>query len=301
MQITNVHELPEALVRALTYDDYDYAEAGDISVTGLIQPVRIRQLTKRYQAEIVEDASDLIWRLIGNIGHKIVERGAPENTFSEERLKLGMHRWTITGKVDLMRTAVKNIDGWNTDEYAIEDFKFRSVWAAKDIKPEDEKQLNLYALIARHNRFNVTELRIVSVLRDWSKLRATREPDYPRAGVTVREIPLWPVDRQEAFMSERVHAHQAGETLADDDLPICTPEERWAKPDTWAVKKRGNKRALRVLESADDADAYIAGSAASYPLEIEHRVGQDVRCLNYCAVKNMCSYGRSLSDAIVDS
>jgi len=224
MQYTNKHNLPEALVKALVFDDYDYEKAGDISATGLIQPPRIGQLTKRHSKEITEDVSDLIWRMAGSIGHKIIERGAPFDTFSEERLSTQLHGWTITGKVDLMRT--HNGYAHQRDKYAIEDFKFRSVWAAKDAKPEDEAQLNIYATLARHNRFEIELLRIISVLRDWSKLRASREPDYPQVGVVVREVPLWSVEEQEAFLGQRVRAHQQAEKLADDDLPLCTEEER---------------------------------------------------------------------------
>jgi hypothetical protein len=301
-QYTNEHNLPEAMVRALTHDDYDYERAGNISVTGLIQPPRIRQLTRRHQEEITEDVSDLIWRMAGSIGHKIVERGAPANTFSEERLATQLHGWTITGKVDLLRTHTAVL--WNGestgqstmprgDEYAIEDFKFRSVWAAKDPKIEDEQQLNLYALLARHNHFNVTQLRIISVLRDWSKLRASREPDYPQVGVVVREIPLWSPEEQEAFLGERVRAHQKAAELADDDLPLCTDEERWAKPEMWAVKKKGAKRASSLHSSLESAKASIVFTPAG-TFEIEHRAGSYPRCLHYCAVSQFCSFGRQL-------
>lgn len=292
---TNEHNLPDAMVKALVFDDYDYHAAGDISATGIIQPPRIRQLTKRHRKEITEDVSELIWRMAGSIGHKIVERGAGPNVFSEERLTMQLAGWTITGKVDLMRTAVTNIDGWNTDTYAIEDFKFRSVWAAKDLKPEDEQQLNIYATLARHNRFCVTELRIISVLRDWSKLRATREKDYPQVGVAVREIPLWEQNIAESFLEYRVIQHQEAEKLSDGNLPMCTQEERWHKPDTWAVKKKGNKRATKVLETHADAAEMIRAMGGNF--EVEHRLGEDVRCLNYCAVRQFCSYGKSLAPA----
>lgn len=290
MNYTNTLNLPEAMVNALIYDDYDYEKAGDISGTGLNQPVRIRQLTKRHDKEITEDVSELIWKMQGNIGHKIVERGAPANTFSEERLSTQLHGWIITGKVDLMRT--------HGDEFAIEDFKFRSVWAAKDAKPDDERQLNLYALLARHNGFNVTQLRIISVLRDWSKLRAAREPDYPQVGVVVREVPLWSPEEQEAYLGQRVRAHQQAEELADDDLPMCSPEERWRKPDVWAVVKKGNKRAKKLFETEADAAEMIREMGG--PFDVIKRPGEDTRCLHYCAVREYCSYGKTLGASVIE-
>src|SRR5690348_15581374 len=98
MEWTNVADLPQPLASAIMFSDYD--TVGDISVTGLIQPVRIRQLTKRHSAEITEDVSDGIWRLIGSIGHKILERSNTVNHLAEERLTTTLHGWTISGKAD---------------------------------------------------------------------------------------------------------------------------------------------------------------------------------------------------------
>jgi hypothetical protein len=85
------------------------------------------------------------------------------------------------------------------------------------------------------------------------------------------------------------------EQVADDELPMCTPEERWHKPDTWALKKKGNKRALRVYDSELDAEEHFRnGTMNGLKLEVEHRLGSDPRCESYCKVKEFCSYGRSL-------
>ena len=43
MKITNKQNLPESLVRAVSYSDYDRGDA-DISVTGLLNPPRIAVL-----------------------------------------------------------------------------------------------------------------------------------------------------------------------------------------------------------------------------------------------------------------
>ena len=288
MQITNLHDLPASLVRAVTYDDYDYAKAGDISVTSLILPPRIRQLMKRHAAEITEDATERIWRLIGSVGHKIVERAADPNEFTEERLSATVNGWTITGKVDILREA---------GGYVIEDMKFTSVWAIKDEKPDWTQQLNLYAHLAREHGFDIKALRIIAVLRDWSKPKAAREKekDYPQVGVVVREVPLWSPKEQETFLSNRVVDHQMAEKWSDDQLPMCTPDERWRKPDVWAVKKKGNKRAIKLFETEHEAAEMVSlANSFDHGLIVEHRPGQDVRCLSYCNVRQFCQYGRSL-------
>lgn len=279
MHWTNTENLPQPLVSAIQFSDYD--SVGDISVTGLIQPPRIRQLTKRHNNEIVEDISEGIWRLIGSVGHKILERSNTDNHLSEERLTTKLLGWTISGKADLL-----------APNGTLDDYKFRSVWAMKDAKPEDEEQLNLYALLYRHNGFEIEQARIIAVLRDWSKTRASREPDYPQVGVVIREIPLWAPGKQQAFLERRVKLHQKTQELPDDDLPLCTGAERWHQPDTWAVKKKGNKRAVRVFDDKEGAAAFLLRSEAPY--EIEFRPGVDTRCLHYCAVREFCSYGKTL-------
>ena len=55
--------------------------------------------------------------------------------------------------------------------------------------------------------------------------------------------------------------HQEARVLFDleNDLGLCTDEERWKKNDTWAVKKKGQKRALRVLNSEEEAKNILLG------------------------------------------
>lgn len=291
MKWTNNLNLPQPLASAIMADYYD--KVGDISANGLVLPPRIRQLEIRHDDEIVEDVSDGIWRLIGNIGHKILERADTTNHLPEERLTARVAGWVVSGKPDLL--------GPDSPDMTLDDYKFPSVWAMLRSKPEWEAVGNVYAWLYRQNGFEVKRARIVAVLRDWSKLRAKREPDYPQVGVVVREIPLWKPGDQWDFVRLRVIAHQIAhryryvsyhhvdDANADNDLPLCTPEERWHKPDTWAVKKKGNKRARRVYDSLLEAETnQIVGE------EIEHRPGVDVRCQSYCRVAQFCAHGRAV-------
>jgi len=286
MNYTNEANLPAPFVSAVINDKYDYAAAGDLSATGAILPPRIRELTRRHNNELTEDVSDRVWMLIGDIGHTILERSGADNVIQEERLSTELHGWTVTGKVDLIAE--------HAGAYSIQDWKFTSVWAVKDMKPEWEQQLNIYAALAAANGFHISKLQIVAILRDWSKLRAAREKDYPQVGVVVRDVPLWLPGKQAGYLSERVLLHQAAQHMADDDLPLCTEEERWRKPDVWAVKKKGGKRALKLFDSDISAQIYRNADAN---LTVEHRPGEDSRCLHYCAVKEFCSYGKTLAPA----
>jgi hypothetical protein len=285
--ITNNANLPESVVRAVSLDEYDYEAAGDISASALSKSPRQLWLERRHKHEILEDAADLIWRMIGNIGHKIAERAAHPNSLVEERLSTTVLGWVLTGKCDLL---------YEQDGYGIDDFKFTSVWAVKDEKPEWTAQLNTYAWLAKQHGFDIKRLRIIAILRDWSKLKAAREQDYPPVGVVVREVPLWSEEKQRQYIWDRVAQHQDAANYEDDYMVYCTDEERWAKPDTWAVKKKGAKRALRVTEN--EADAVFVASSRTDAVYIEHRPGnKTVRCDHYCDVKNFCSQWKSLKSA----
>jgi len=284
MKYTNQAGLPAPLVAAITYSDYD-GESYDITASGLVTPPRIRQLMKRHSKEITEDVSDRIWALIGSVGHAILERAPADNVFREERLVAEMQGWSIGGKVDLLR-----MEG---EQYGIDDYKLTSIWATKDEKPEWTFQLNVYAWLARQHGFNITQLRIVNILRDWSKPRAAREKDYPQVGVVIREVPLWPADICERNLAAALTLHQQAQAIkSDDDLPLCSEQERWTKPPVFAVKKKGRQRAIKLFTDATEAAASMVGAKDLY---IEERPGVDVRCVSYCPCKPFCSFGRSLT------
>jgi hypothetical protein len=282
MKYTNIAGLPAPLVSAIQYDDYD--RVGHISATGLIEPVRMHQLKQRHDSEISVDAADCIWRLIGSIGHKILERADTTNHLSEERITAKVLGWTVSTKPDLL-----------APDMTLSEYKFTSCWAVKNEKIDWVRQMNVQDWIYRQNGFNAARLRIVAILRDWSKLQAHRDREYPQVGVVIREVPQWSVDEQKRYIEERVMLHQCAEEVPTDELPICSDEERWKKPDSWACIKVGNKKATRVFSTEHDANVYTTGWPKSINWKIEHRPGSYQRCLYYCDVREFCPEGRKLT------
>jgi hypothetical protein len=242
--------------------------------------------------EIEEDVSDRIWMLLGTSVHAVLEKHGDLNSLVEEKLVVPFAGWEIVGKSDLLDS-----DG------VLSDWKCTSVWSfILGDKPEYERQLNLYAWMYSQLGFKVNKLQIVAILRDWKKPESLRNNDYPPVPVLIKEIPLWTPKRQEMYLGERVAFH------AQTDPSPCAPEERWAKPDTWAVKATGYKRAIRVhnseQEAKEDLSARIAECEQSKnkkmrllakKLTIEYRSGQDVRCENYCNVNQWCEYWQERS------
>lgn len=283
MNWSNVYGLPAPLVSAIKNDPYE--SVGDISVTSLIKSPRMRTLEKRHDKEVTEDVSDRLWALLGQSVHAILDRADTSNHLAEERMVTTLHGWIISGKPDLL-----------TPEMILQDFKVTSVYSFMlGDKADWESQLNLYAWLYRKYGFEAKRAQIVAILRDWTKTRAEREPDYPQAGFVVKEIPLWSPEEQEAFAGGRVRAHQVAEKLSDDDLPECTPEERWQRSDSWAVKKPANKKAYRVF----DNEAAARKLASETPgMDVEFRPGASVRCQSYCKVSFACSQFKKIKEAM---
>ncbi len=161
------------------------------------------------------------------------------------------------------------------------------------IKPEWQAQASINALLMYMDAgIKVKKARIIALFRDWSKMRATKTNDYPERQVAVLDVPLWGAHRTLTYVQERIAALRAAQ---EHGAPVCTPTERWRKPDQWALKKRGNKRASKLYDTEAEALAAAAldETGASH---VEDRPGEDTRCLNYCPVTAYCSYFRELME-----
>jgi hypothetical protein len=280
---TNVLGLPEPIVRAVVNDDYD--PQADFSATGLIKPPRVLALERQHAADIVEDVADRLWALIGQVGHTILERAGNQCGITERRLfikrELNGALYTISGKMDL----------W--DDTVILDYKFTSRWTTRDgLKPEWEQQLNLYMLLARENGLPATEARIIAIYRDWSVGEARKsKDDYPQRQVEQFKVPIWSRKRQEEFLMQRMFMHLAARTT----LPDCTDEERWARPEKWAVIKQGNQNASKLFEDKNEAVLEAQNRGPAY--DVERRPGVQTRCLDYCAAAPWCKQFEMLDPA----
>jgi hypothetical protein len=269
MIITNRNRLPDPLVAAVSQTRPP--EPDRISVTTLIGPPQIRVLQLQHWQELTEDASDRIWATMGSLMHKLLESHAPaENHQAEVRLETQVEGITVTGAFDLFHK-----DGVLTD------YKFVSVWSAiGGVKAEWIAQLNLYAELLRRTGANVRRLEIVAIYRDWSKNRAF-EYSYPNSQVQIFEIDLWTSEQASEFMAEHVRLHlaaQAGEVVE------CSAEERWERPTKYALMKRGNKKAVKLYATNEEATAAVK-QPDHY---VELRPGANVRCESYCSVSAFC-------------
>ena len=277
MKITNRLGLPQPLVDAVSRDPYISGQS-DYSVTELLRPARQVILEKTYKVDLEEDASDRIWSLMGQIVHGIFER-ADKDAVSEKRFYLTTEGKTISGQVD------RYIDGLIQDYKVVTLYKFMN----NKVPLEYEQQLNCYAALLRHNGYSVNKLQIVGILRDWSKLEAMREREngYPQAQVLMLDVPLWTNEDALEFMRRKVfELKQASVTP-----PLCSEEERWAKPPVFALMKEGRERAVKLYTNQKDAENHASTDPS---LRVQIRPSVSVRCESYCSVARFCTQRKSL-------
>jgi len=284
MKLTNRLNLPQAIVSAISNDDYSRGEC-DLSVTQLITPPRKVELQRLHDDEIIEDVADRIWILVGKAVHSILE-AAGSDDLKEERLFMDALGWRISGAFDNLALIQAGADLWK-----ISDYKVTSAWSVvfADGKTDWEAQINCYAHLLRLHSFPVSELEIVAICRDWRKTEALKNPDYPQSQVAVIPIRLWSSAEAQAFIVERVRLHQ--QAREGGELPLCTAEERWERPTKWAFLKQGAKRATKLCNTQDEAEALLKPG-----YRIERRDGESTRCKSYCSALPFCGQGAGLVD-----
>ena len=292
MKYTNKLNLPEIYVRAVTNDPYD-SSGSDISTTVLLSPPRINALRKKHANEIVEDVSERFFSLDGQAIHYVIERSKTENDLVEKRLfykdKTITNDWTLSGQFDVL-----NKDG------SLIDVKNCSVWNVIYGKIEWEQQLNILDFLCRknadklminNNPIQVKKLTILAMMRDWKAIEAEKSDNYPKAQVVEVNINRWTEAEQEKYIADRIKLHQ--KAVLENDIPICTPEERWHKPGVFALMKAGRKSSIKNSATLEEAKNYCKEKSIDLnnkTFAIVERPGSDNRCESYCNVNQFCNY-----------
>jgi hypothetical protein len=269
-KFTNRHNLPDAFVDAVRHDPY--TGGGDISATALIDSPQKRYLAFKHKDEVTEDVSDRVWALFGSAVHHILERSQTKARI-EERLYAEMEGWQVSGQFDRLIVEDKLLQDW----------KVTTAYKAMGEKADWERQQNILRWLCAENGIEVDRLEIVCIIRDWQRQRAKDDPNYPVTPVHVISLPVWDLGITEEYIRDRVLKHQAAR---EGNPEPCTDEERWYTGDSFAIKKPGGKRALKVFNSKADAEEHLA-TLEGY--EIEHRPGVYTRCENFCEAAPFCA------------
>ena len=296
MKLTNRYNLPVAMVHAIEAMQYDPRERDPkrIGITQLISNPLPRMLMLKYYDQIEEDISDHIWRIAGSGMHEVLSRADKNKksaqNFIEEKLEQKVGDWTVVGK----------LDHYDSSELTVSDYKITSIWSVRfGEHTEWEEQLNPYAWLLRRCGFEVNKLQICALLKDWRKGERAKDPGgYPPIPFQVIPVKLWPLHKQEAFIQQRLEVYENALKVAVEDLEVCSPKERWAKKDVFAVVKNALKKSSRNLDTLEEAQAWAAENIKGKDtFRIDKRPGEDLKCMEYCPVKNFCKHGKTLRDS----
>lgn len=276
MKLTNIHNLPQPFVDAVSVDTYSKGDS-DYSTTGLIRPPLISALEKKHWDDITEDVIDRVYRLTGQAKHIVLERAASANPdyIVEQRFSTQVGKYKISGQLDLYDKTTRTLYDW----------KETSVW--KEIMGDKKdwiSQGNINRYILEMNDIPVEKIVYIVFYRDWKKNESFKNQDYPPARIGSYDFgELWELDKTDAFILERARLHEKALT----EEVLCTDEEKWTRPEQFAVIKGDNKRASFVFDTEAEAQAWL-GSKSGY--RIEHRPAEYRRCQEYCLVSEFCSW-----------
>ena len=282
--ITNETNLPLAVYAAVANDDYTRGKS-DISVTDLLAPPRMVTLKEQHGKELVEDVADMAARYIGTVVHNDLEKHK-QTEESETRVFIDVAGWVVGGKPDHFDPATGHLQDYKT---------IKATEFMYGLKEERTQQLNVYAEMLRLNGYDVSKLTAVVFIVDFSFPASERDRRYPPRSIVEIPIEMWPRNRVQQFIRDRVAVHQAARVT----LPNCTDEERW-KRDDYAIKRDGTKNAIKlfrdaqlieaeewgieqgIAEMTDNGVIWVAGHS------VEHRPGQPTRCRWYCSAVAVC-------------
>ena len=292
--LTNKLNLPQPFVDAAT-SNHRYREHR-YSVTEVLGGTCEAILKRRHHGEQDDDVANFVWAIFGTAVHEVLRKAkATETQLQENWLCVEMDGgYQLSGIFDL----------YDDSTHTVTDYKTAATWKVKFGDFSDwRKQTLIYCWMLRRNGFNATRGEIVALLKDHSKrdARLKANEGYPPHPVYTiswdfTEEDFEQIEDEIGYWFARVASQ---EKVTDEKLLPCSPEQRWHKPDKWAVMRKGQKRAVKLFGSKDDALGFMdwladQPSNKGKPLFIEFRKGEDTKCESYCSVAEFCPYYQAL-------
>jgi len=276
MKFTNKSGLPKALYNFLSYNDYNMSgQRFDISATRLIDSPQVAELYQEHKDEIEEDVLDRLWSAVGSGVHTRLEQANANDPdiIMEKRFISEIAGKLVSAQVDVL----------SVSDATLIDLKTTSAW--KVVNRDYEKftaQLNVQAYLAHMSGWEIRRIQAAVVCRDWQKVRSS-DAGYPNIPLQIVDLELWSLEEQLAFIKKRLMMHFGPEDK------VCTDEDRWFKPGTFAVMKKNRKSALRLLPTEEKALSWAAKNGhTGKDIYIVERPATYNRCDNFCSVSKWC-------------
>ena len=291
MKITNKMDLPKQLVE-LVNSDYK-PTPHQYSCTTILKPTRQIILERRYGEQIEQDVSDMCWMIFGIAVHSVIENSQEDlGQFKEEKLKVDLGKYWeelkgyyLSGRSDMIDLINKMIVDWKTCSAWKVIFKDFEDW---------RKEMLIYAWAVKDMGFDIDKAEAIAFIKDHNKTKAKTDSQYPQLPIWVEKFKFTNKQFKEIkeFVYNKFMELKKYENTPDEELPMCTDEERWKEPTQYAVKKKANKKASKIHDTMEEAQKHLDNLEKDYPgmYEIVVREGTDKRCLEYCSCCKFCPY-----------
>jgi len=237
------------------YNNNKYSRLGnDLSVTELLRSPRQNHLSDRYRKQVKKTSMDQIMAALkGNGVHdqlqKYLRREATINSnwMIERRLCTVIDGLRVTGRFDALYDL--------KDLYDIKTCKVYKI--LKGDYSEWEAQLNAYDWMLYQDGITINSLKIYAVISDWNA-GDTWQTGYPATSLFTIPIKKWDAAAQETWLKTRVKLWKDSRHLADDKLPLCTTEERWANATVYKLFRTPTlKKANKTFPIRKRAENYM--------------------------------------------
>jgi hypothetical protein len=287
-KITNIHDMPDQFVNYAKKRRYSRGRS-NTSITSLIDAPQIDILKHAYEKDIVVDASEMMWSMLGVAVHNLLERQETVGNV-EKRLFHETQGWVVSGQPDI---------SYNGDTVIINDHKTTTAYnAGMEDHPSWDAQLNGYDWLYRHVRMGGARypavLQISAVIRDWRQIDVDKYDNYPKAPMIVIPVKRWTYDEQDDYYEKRITAHQEamGAWMTTRTPPPCTDEQMWRKDVRYSIWGGTGKRAIKNFDNEKEATA-----ALKVGQWMTEEGGEYTRCDRFCEVREFCPQKKARDDA----
>lgn len=279
-------------------DGYDYSEDESvISATSIMKPIRQIILGRRYKDSVKEvDVEDLISTSMGTALHDSVENAwKNKDKVIEALTNMGyMNTEDIYDGITFEKRTIKDIDGYKISgkfdlvfQGIVADIKSTSTWTYIFGSKDDDYRLQMSIYRWLNPELIINDYGYIEfIFTDWSAVKAKQDSKYPQARVMTKKIRLLSIKDTEAWLKDKIKLISINESVEDDKLPECTPEELWQTETKWKYYKGASRaRATKVFDNEIDAYNMQRKNGAGDIVEVK---GEVKRC-KYCSYTNLCN------------
>lgn len=286
MFFTNNKGYPKFIVDVIIaqYNSYSKGDA-DFSVTEIIGSPLERVLKERHKDEMEIDVDRLMFMFFGTMAHSVVEAASLDYIVdAEHRMFIKHDGVMLSGQLDVLYK--------EQNKLRLDDVKFTGKGVANDgARLSWKRQGNIYRYMYNKTK-NVLadELGILAFFRNATMydMKCARLP-----------IKCFPLDKVDEFLSKQIALHKIIDWDVTSKIPECTPDDRWAEPESWCIKKDSKKSTRALPKTIVDSEAkalnLLDSKIDKYPDAIvEYRPATNRKCEEFCDVSRYCWYKQDL-------